>query len=188
MTEPQAFAPHEAGELPFKVWMNSLLIPDDIRRGWHDLSQPMKQKWATVEYNKRNPTDKLPAHLAWDHYAATELDPMMPEWEALPAHTRMRWINAMQHAGITPTVDPTDPAEALRRMRAYSMCFTNAYDRKQMVFVLVEQDKTAWLSIAQWIKANIERLTDKHSKIISAKAIMMLFKQKADNNTGKDPD
>lgn len=79
-----------------------------------------------------------------------------------------------------------NPVDTLRRMRQFSPCFTKAFDRGQRVFVLVEQDATAYRAIAQWIHANRDRLGDNHPKIIAAKTTLSLFMNS--NQHQKDPD
>jgi hypothetical protein len=85
--------------------------------------------------------------------------------------------------------DPyANPIDTIRRMRQYSQCFTKAFDRGQRVFVLVEQDATAYKAIAQWINLNIDRLGANHPKIIAAKTTMMIFMEGHNNLNKKLPD
>jgi hypothetical protein len=85
--------------------------------------------------------------------------------------------------------DPyANPVDTIRRMRQYSPCFTKAFDRGQKVFVLSEQDDTAYMAIAQWINANIDRLGKNHPKIIAAKTTLGIFINARNNGRTKLPD
>jgi hypothetical protein len=157
---------------------------------WEDVDERVRALWLKVSQNNHDPL-MHPAARSWEAFAAISNDPSMPAWDGLSHTNKVQWERAfMMHISHNGAFDATaykvdDPREELRRMRQYSKCFTNAYDRRQAVFVLVEQDNTAWVSIAQWIKGNVERLGNAHPKIIAAKATMIRFKEFVN---GKAPD
>jgi hypothetical protein len=85
--------------------------------------------------------------------------------------------------------DPyANAVDTIRRMRGYSKCFTNSFERGQAVFVLSEQDDTAYMAVAQWIKCNIERLGANHPKIINAKYTLARFMKAREQGRTKLPD
>lgn len=153
-----------------------------------DLDPTVKAQWATHAGNV-TPGEKSIGQMLFEFHAATAGDPWMPGWTTLPPAQRLPWeMMGEELPALTPAPSALKPSEAheeLRKMRQYSKCFTNAYDRKQMVFVLVEQDETAFKAVAQWIVTNQPRLGDSHAKIVSAKAIMARFMA---NKTAKKPD
>lgn len=186
-TNAQSFEPGQSAFEAAKAFVDD----DDEWPEWGHLHLAVQQHWAKVE---KNFSDNLlePIEASWDHYAAMALDSLMPTWDALDYSQRRMWQLAFTthqygHAPKMPAATEGDAMEELRKMRSYSKCFTTAYDRKQGVFVLIEQDKTAWKCIAQWVVLNVTRLTERHVKIISAKATLAKFKETAET-TGKDAD
>lgn len=155
---------------------------------WEDLHPTMQAQWEQVAKNMIDEKMTKAARI-WDAFVAITNDSEMPSWEGLSLTRRVAWMYAFNlqdgPKDWTEEGSMADTMEQLRRMRQYSKCFTNAFDRKQAVFVLVEQDKTAYISVAQWIKSNIDRLGAAHPKIISAKATMARFMEFPD---GKEPD
>jgi hypothetical protein len=160
---------------------------------WEDLDERVRALWLKVSQNNHDPL-MHPAARSWEAFAAISNDPSMPAWDGLSHTNKVQWerafgMHSMRNGAFDATATKVDdPREELRRMRQYSKCFTNAYDRRQAVFVLVEQDRTAYYAIAQWINSNIQRLGAAHPKIISAKATMARFMEFQSKAQAKHPD
>lgn len=164
--------------------------PPDAKQ-FHELPLAVQEAWRKVVRNFNEPVE--PYIAAWDYYAASALDEMMPDWESLPWPEKRKWqmsfaFTANWQQPKLPVESESQALEELRQMRAYSKCFTTAYDRKQQAFVLIEQDATAWKAIAQWVVLNVTRLTERHPKIISAKATLARWKERAEGPDAKLPD
>jgi hypothetical protein len=152
---------------------------------WDDLHPTVQWQWESVALNDHDPAVD-PAARMWDAYAAVMNDPDIPMWPGLlPVH-KASWTFLWQCQGTnTPTLRESEAMEELRKIRGYDRTFTKAYDAKEAVFVLREQDKSGYIAIAQWIKTNVERLGASSPKIISAKALMARFMGYANS---KNPD
>lgn len=170
-----------------------LKMEQAIMPKWDELPEGVRFMWAKVANNMNDQTLIDSDRAAWDYYCACALDPMMPDWDSMPPMERFKWSLAMRVHAIhgeptLPSNADKDPREELRKMRSYSKCFTNAYDKRKMVFVLTDTDTTAWKVIAQWCVLNIPLLGEAHEKIISAKALLARFKEKADAGKTKNAD
>lgn len=163
------------GEVAYLHYCTRLKV-DPVR--FDSLNPAIQSQWATHETNGADKEKSIGQKL-FEFHAATTGDPWMPGWATLPYSHRLPWEMMGEElptlAPVASAVKPSEAHEELRKMRQYSKCFTNAYDRKQMVFVLVEQDETAWKAIAQWVVLNAPRLGESHAKIIAAKAILSRF-------------